>query len=285
LAKIHLLDALSLPGSADRDNDDAMGSTAAIAFVLDGVTSLSDTPLMPGRSDAAWVAHLARDLLLKAPDSLAGNPRALVRGVAEDITHAFENGRMRPPAGRHELPWTTLSLVSVEPGRLNIAYVGDSRILVETGDDCIHNFGTTPSRGSFEARLAQKMQSAGKGIGIEAQRQTVAAELKRAREFVNMPDGYWLLGADARVGDNLLLASLALDGPAIALLATDGFYALVEDYGAYNDRDLVATAQAIGLESLGAQLRRIEEADPVGTTYPRMKKSDDATAVLVRIEP
>lgn len=285
MAKIQLLDSLSLPGSADRENDDAMGSSAAIAFVLDGVTSLSDTPLMSGRSDAAWVAHLARDLLLKAPDLLAGDPRALVRGVAEGITQEFERGRTRPPAGRYELPWTTLSLVSVEPGRLNIAYVGDSRILVETGDDCIHNFGTTPSRGSFEARLAQKMQSAGKGIGIEAQRQTVAAELRRAREFVNMPDGYWLLGADARVGDNLLLASLALDGPAIALLATDGFYALVEDYGAYDDRDLVATAQAIGLEALGAQLRRIEDADPVGKTYPRMKKSDDATAVLVRIEP
>lgn len=282
MAKIELLDALSLPGSADRENDDAMGSTASIAFVLDGVTSLTDTPLMPGRSDAAWVAHLARDLLLAAP---AGEPASLVRGVAEGITQAFEAKRARPPAGRHELPWTTLSLVTVVPGRMDIAYVGDSRILVETGDDCVHNFGTTPSRGSFEARLAQKMVAAGKGIGIDAQRQTVAEELRRARELVNMPHGYWLLGADARVADNLLCSSLALDGPAIALLATDGFYALVEDYGVFDDRDLVATAQAIGLKALGEQLRRIEDADPLGKSYPRMKKSDDATAVLVRIEP
>lgn len=282
MAKIELLDALSLPGSADRENDDAMGSTASIAFVLDGVTSLTDTPLMPGRSDAAWVAHLARDLLLAAP---AGKPASLVRGVAEGITQAFEAKRARPPAGRHELPWTTLSLVTVVPGRMDIAYVGDSRILVETGDDCVHNFGTTPSRGSFEARLAQKMVAAGKGIGIDAQRQTVAEELRRARELVNMPHGYWLLGADARVADNLLCSSLALDGPAIALLATDGFYALVEDYGVFDDRDLVATAQTIGLKALGEQLRRIENADPLGKAYPRMKKSDDATAVLVRIEP
>jgi serine/threonine protein phosphatase PrpC len=285
MARIQLLDSLSLAGSVDRENDDAMGAKSAIAFVLDGVTSLSDTPLMPGRSDAAWVAHLARDLLLKAPDPVAGDIRGLVRSVAEDITREFEAGRVRPPAGRHELPWTTLSLVAVEAGRLNIAYVGDSRILVETGDDCIHNFGTTPSRGSFEARLAQKMVSAGKGIGVDVQRQVVAAELRQARELVNMPHGYWLLGADARVGDNLLQASLALDGPAIVLLATDGFYALVEDYGKYDDRDLIATAQAIGLAALGEELRRIEDADPHGRTFPRMKKSDDATAVLVRVEP
>jgi serine/threonine protein phosphatase PrpC len=285
MARIQLLDSLSLAGSVDRENDDAMGAKSAIAFVLDGVTSLSDTPLMPGRSDAAWVAHLARDLLLKAPDPVAGDIRGLVRSVAEDITREFEAGRVRPPAGRYELPWTTLSLVAVEAGRLNIAYVGDSRILVETGDDCIHNFGTTPSRGSFEARLAQKMVSAGKGIGVDVQRQVVAAELRQARELVNMPHGYWLLGADARVGDNLLQASLALDGPAIVLLATDGFYALVEDYGKYDDRDLIATAQAIGLAALGEELRRIEDADPHGRTFPRMKKSDDATAVLVRVEP
>ena len=39
MAKIELLQALSIPGSPDRDNDDAMGSTSSIAFVLDGVTA------------------------------------------------------------------------------------------------------------------------------------------------------------------------------------------------------------------------------------------------------
>lgn len=285
MARIDLIDALSIPGSPERENDDAMGCNAAIGFVLDGVTSLSDTPLLPGRSDAAWVARLARELLLGAPTSLAGDLRTLVRGVADGITTAFEAQRSRPPSGRHELPWTTLSLVSVEPGRLNMAYVGDSRILVETQDDRIHNIGTTPSRGAFEARLAQKMLSQGKGIGVDALRQTVADELRQAREIVNTLHGYWLLGADALVSDHLAATSLLLDGPAIVLMATDGFYALVEDYKAYDDRDLLATAQAIGLEALATQLRRIENEDPLGQRFARMKKSDDATALLVRIEP
>ncbi|MEQ1754609.1 MAG: protein phosphatase 2C domain-containing protein [Micropepsaceae bacterium] len=285
MAQIELLEALSIPGSPDRENDDAMGTTSSIAFVLDGVTSLVDQPLMSGRSDAAWVAHLARDLMLHHKPGAGGDIQDLIRNVATEITRQFEAQRSRPPSARHELPWTTLSMIGVEPGRINIAFVGDSRVLIEADDDSVHNFGTTPSRGAFETKLAQKMISAGKGIGIEAQRATVQLELRRAREFVNTTEGYWLLGADARVADHLNTASLELRGPATVLLATDGFYALVEDYHRYGDRELIATAQVVGLKTLARELRHLEDADPEGKHHPRMKKSDDATAVLVRVTP
>jgi len=37
-----------------------------------------------------------------------------------------------------------------------------------------------------------------------------------------------------------------------------------------------------GLAALGAQLRAIEAGDAGGDTFPRFKKSDDATALLLR---
>lgn len=285
MARIELLEALSIPGSPDRENDDAMGSTGSIAFVLDGVTSLAEPPLLGGRSDAAWVAHLARDLLLHSSPEAALDLPGLLHSVATRITEEFVSKRSREPVARYELPWTTLSMIAAEPGRIRIAYVGDSRILIETSDDKIHNFGTTPSRGAFEARLARKMIAAGKGMGVDAQRQTVLEELRSVRNIVNTPEGFWLLGADPAVSQHLGLLSLVIDGPAIALLATDGFYALVEDYHRYGDRELIATAQTVGLQALARELRHIEHDDADGKTYPRMKKSDDATAILVRIEP
>jgi len=110
-------------------------------------------------------------------------------------------------------------------------------------------------------------------------------DLRRARDTVNTGRGYWLLGADAAVGPHVTVASIPLTGPATVLLVTDGFYALVEDYKRYGDRELIATAQTLGLSILGRELRHIEDDDPVGAKYPRMKKSDDATALLVRVEP
>src|SRR5689334_24859231 len=63
-----LLDSLSLPGDAAKPNEDAFGHDAVAAVVLDGATPLGD-PLMPGPSDAAWIAQFgARRLLAHLKD-------------------------------------------------------------------------------------------------------------------------------------------------------------------------------------------------------------------------
>lgn len=285
MARIQVIEGLSLPGSPERVNEDALGAGKSIAFVLDGVTGLADTPVMPGKSDAAWASHAARDLLVAHEGT--SDLRTLVGDVARDMTARFEAERLRPPAARYEIPWTTLSMIRVADARLDVAFVGDSRVLVETSDDEVHNFGINPSRSAFETNLAAKMIAARKeqALGVESIRATVLPDLRRSRDTVNTPQGYWLLGPDAAVGAHVSVASLALTGPATVLLATDGFYALVEDYKRYGDRELIATAQTLGLSILGRELRHIEDDDPEGVKYPRMKKSDDATALLVRVEP
>jgi hypothetical protein len=287
MAKIDVIDELSLPGSAERVNEDALGATGTIAFVLDGVTGLADAPLLPGKSDAAWVAGAARDLLLELGQGRAGDLRGLIKLVENGIASRFERERLRVPSERYELPWTTLSLIGITAGTLHLAYLGDSRILVETADGEIHNFGTNPTRSAFEQRLSARVVKERKtsGLGVDAIRATVLPELRRARNTVNSGNGYWLLGAEGDVATHAAVTSLALNGPATVLLSTDGFYALREDYAVFDDRDLIATAQTLGLAQLGAQLRRIEEADATGERYPRMKTSDDATAILVRAEP
>jgi serine/threonine protein phosphatase PrpC len=285
MARIQVIEGLSLPGSPERVNEDALGAGKSVAFVLDGVTGLADTPVMPGKSDAAWASHAARDLLIA--HEATTDIQTLVGDVARDITKRFEAERLRVPSARYELPWTTLSMIRLHDGRLDVGFVGDSRVLVETADDEVHNFGLNPSRSEFETKLAAKMLAARKdeALGTDSIRATVLEDLRRARETVNTGKGYWLLGADAAVGPHVTVASMPLTGPATVLLVTDGFYALVEDYKRYGDRELIATAQTLGLSILGRELRHIEDDDPVGAKYPRMKKSDDATALLVRVEP
>ena len=285
MAQINVIDEISLPGSPERMNEDALGATGTIAFVLDGVTGLADSPLLEGRSDAAWVSATARDLLLKYGPGHGGDLRGLIRVVAEVIAERFLRERLRAPAERYEMPWTTLSMIGITPDVLHIAYLGDSRVVVETADGEIHNFGTNPTRTVFEQRLSARVVAERKGLGIDAIRATVLPELRRARNTVNTVGGFWLLGADPDAAAHAGVTSLALSGPATVLLATDGFYALKDDYQMFDDRDLIASSQALGLVEMAAQVRRIEEGDPLGQRFPRMKKSDDATALLVRVAP
>jgi serine/threonine protein phosphatase PrpC len=285
MAQLRVLDEISLPGSPTRANEDSYGSTGTIAFVLDGVTGLADAPLLAGPSDAAWVAAAARDLFLEYGPGRASDLRGLIRLVAEGIVKRFEHERSRAPAERYELPWTTLSMIGIAGNTLHIAYLGDSRVLVETAEGEVHNFGTHPTRTAFEQRMSAKFVAQGKGIGVEAMRATVLPEMRRIRNTVNTQGGFWLLGADPEAAAHAGVTSLTLSGPATVMLTTDGFYALKEDYEVFDDRDLVATAQTLGFAQMGAQLRRIEDEDPEGKRFARMKKSDDATALLVRVTP
>ena len=285
MAQINVIDEISLPGSPERTNEDALGATGTVAFVLDGVTGLADSTLLGGKSDAAWVSAAARDLLLEYGPGRGADLRGLIRIVADRISERFARERLRAPAERYEMPWTTLSMIGVAPGILHIAYLGDSRVIVETAEGEIHNFGTNPTRTTFEQRLSARVVAERKGLGVEAVRATVLPELRRARNTVNTAGGFWLLGADPEAAAHAGVTSLTLSGPATVLLATDGFYALKDDYHAFDDRDLIATSQTLGLAEMGAQVRRIEEGDPFGERFPRMKKSDDATALLVRVSP
>jgi hypothetical protein len=74
---------------------------------------------------------------------------------------------------------------------------------------------------------------------------------------------------------------LSADEADHLLFASDGFFRLVNVFGAYDEGKLVATALTGGLAALGSELREIESKDPDCLRYPRLRSMDDASAVLM----
>lgn len=135
-------------------------------------------------------------------------------------------------------------------------------------------------QGKCGARAIAKEKNISPAAGLS--RQEFIGHLRKARNFVNS-GGNWLFSPDQRAADHVSHQAIAAPPEGHLLLASDGFLALVGDYGAYNAASLMAAARDKGLAALGKELRAIEEADPSGDQYARFKKSDDATAVLLRI--
>jgi hypothetical protein len=106
--------------------------------------------------------------------------------------------------------------------------------------------------------------------------------LRAARNRINS-GRHWSFSPDAQAADHAAQAHVAAAPGAVVLLATDGFLALASDYGRYTAHTLVEAALTKGLGALGDAVREIEEADPQGHKHPRFKKSDDATAVLLKL--
>jgi hypothetical protein len=107
--------------------------------------------------------------------------------------------------------------------------------------------------------------------------------LRASRNSVNRPGGDWLFAPDVACAGHAKEARVAAAPDSRLLLASDGFLALASDYGRYSPETLFAAAAERGLAALGEELRAIEAGDPEGLRYPRFKRSDDATALLLAL--
>src|SRR5215475_9102898 len=108
-----LLDSISVGGNPAKANEDSFGTEDRAAVVMDGATGLGDN-LMPGKSDAAWLATFgARRLMAYVRDGASA--REVVTAALFDAQTSFEALRKRPPAEKWETPFSSMMLVAEAP--------------------------------------------------------------------------------------------------------------------------------------------------------------------------
>ena len=276
---LELLDQLSLPGDPGKPNEDAFGHDAAAAIVLDGATPLGD-PLMPGNSDAAWIANFGARRLLAHLREGEGARKAL-RGALADTEKSFNALRR----GELEDAWQTpcASMMLAVPGEsgLEFLWFGDCAALLKQDGGAVTVIGETLDKKASESQTAAKAAKANNAAATDrAQHMDV---LRANRNRVNSGT-YWLFSPDAAAAAHVSRRVVKAQPGAHLLLASDGFLALASDYGAYSADSLMAAVMTKGLAALGEELRAIENGDAKGEKFARFKKSDDATALLFAVQ-
>lgn len=276
------LASLSLPGDSAKANEDAFGSSAKAALVMDGATGLGEA-LLPGDSDAAWLARLgAERLMFYLRTGL--KPRIVLNAVFNEVEHAFVTQRKRAPKETYEIPFASMMLVASTDTGFDALWYGDCAALVARPGEPVEVVGEAIAKRALEAeRVAKLAASHGLSPAAGFNRPQYLEALRRARNTVNSERGGWLFGPDARAADHVAERSMVAPVGTRILLLTDGFLALASDYHRYDAQGLMAAVVSQGLEALGSELREIESTDAEGRRYPRFKTSDDATAVLLCI--
>jgi hypothetical protein len=278
---LDVLDSISIPGNPEKPNDDALAHIDGAAVVMDGATGLGDQ-LMPGRSDAAWLAAFgARRLMAYMREG--ATPNEAVTAALFDAQTSFEALRKRPPADTWETPFASMMFVAEDAQGIEALWFGDCAALVKRPDAPVEIVGDALDKRQAEARrVARLSEKHGLSPAAGINRPEYLDALRKARNFVNTGE-HWAFGPDVRAADHV--ASRKIDAPkgTVLLLCSDGFLALASDYNAYDADALVAAAQSKGLEALCEELRSIERGDAEGRKFPRFKTSDDATALLLRV--
>jgi hypothetical protein len=277
-----LLESLSIPSDPAKANEDAFAAGELAAVVFDGATGLGEN-LLPGPSDAAWIAQFgARRLMAHLREG--DEPKDALRHALADAEKSYAGLRKRAPKEVYEIPFASMMFVAADDNGFDALWYGDCAALVLRPDSPLEIVGEAFDKRAAEARRV-KMMAEAKGLAPagELTRAEVLPLIRVGRNKVNSDAGGWLFAPDVRAADHV--AAMHVDAPSgsLVLLCSDGFLALASDYDAYDGPGLIAAAQEKGLQALSLELRAIEESDAEGRKFPRLKKSDDATAILLRL--
>lgn len=276
---LEFVDVLTLSGNPAKPNEDSFAHIENAAAVFDGATGLGEQ-LMPGESDAAWLSQFGVRRLMAHIKTK--RPKDAIRAAMADAENSFRGLRRRAPSATYESPFASMMLVAENAGGMDAFWFGDCGLIVKR--ESAEVIGDTFDKRAMEASRV-KMLADARGLAPAAglNRPEYIHSLRKARNRVNTETGGWLFGPDPRAADHVAHKQIEAPAGAYLLLASDGFLALATDYGKYNADGLMNAALSKGLATLGEELRAIEDSDPEGRKFARLKKSDDATALMLRV--
>lgn len=289
IASLTPLTAATQPGT--KINEDGYGHWPAkaprAAWVLDGVTGINDRALLPGPTDAAWfvaqVQEVLPALLSRAPDMPAAD---LIGALVEELERRQSAAWLDAGgADGRETPAASFTLVRLIGADIEVLRLGDCLVLLETADGAV-TVMDHPVLAAIEAETRSALLTL-RAQGITDPKQAFAAMMPRLRAERlrrNLPDGYGVLAAERSCLAMMHLDRIPAQSVRRILLASDGYYRLVDHYGAASDAQLVRHTAERGAEAMLQQLRGIEAEDPLAMRYPRLKIADDATALLLAVD-
>ena len=283
--QLEVVDSLSDPAKPGGENEDRIGWNATAAFVIDGATSLGDPIIAPPQSDAAWIAEWARERMAAelAPDR---SLREVVRGLCTAARTRFFT-KADPDVERYRHPSASFQSLRLTDGGLEIAGLGDCSLFLRDGTGALtRHSGLRAGRSGEQSSARMAINRMGglnaEGEGFRDAETLAALRISRARH--NTEGGVWTLGIHPDAGDHVHIEMPEVRLPALALLCSDGFADIVDNYALHTAAALMDRAERDGLGPLLAEIRRIERhIDPNGLQFPRYKRSDDASAILVKL--
>lgn len=262
------------PGSADRENEDWVGSAAGVVVVLDGVSAPGGSPCEHG--PAWYVRQLGPALLEAAADRGRDVRSALAEAICEVAGCHPECDRDSPGT-----PAAAVGILRSEGERVSYLVLADVTLVLANAASEMHV--VTDDR--VEHALDPQLRAAALSLplGRTEQRKAVRAMSIDQLARRNTPGGYWVAASDPVAADEAVVASVPRAHLHEALLMTDGVSPLVTAYGMTSWEQLMDMARSHGPDAVIERVRDVETGDPAGDRWPRFKVSDDAALAHVPV--
>ncbi len=305
---------------------------APFGVLLDGASDLCGFKLFSDiwGSDARWLSHTTGNAACAELERGASIEDALEAGVSTARRELEERtGQKIDDIEPDAIPSATVAVARALPAVVELAWLGDSPLVVKFADsgradafvDSLradakeqatrtHATVVVLSSNDLAALDAQSKQamverSRGQNMSGAEKREAISDILKKNRQMINKPGGYWNLDPTGKGLPHLNKVTVAPEDIEAIAAFSDGFYAAFETYkiteldaflASATEADSAGKADARHCASeagctnpmgetcataLLEQIRAVEGADPDFNRFTRFKISDDASMFLL----
>ena len=279
---LDLIEAVSDKGGAV--NEDVYGYSGNAAWVLDGATGLADRQLLSPVSDGRAYVDVLSASLHTLFATQTGPLSEVVEMAIRKVSDKFLPTLKKREAKTYEMPSAAMAMVRIRDGLLELAVLGDCRVLVQMGADVVWLPHYSPLE-ALDRRLIEQISALHRQgiVNPDEVRKRMLDRFRAQRSTMNTPEGYWALSFSLEAAAHLQTETVKSSRARHVLLVSDGFYRLVDTLHRFDPPGLLAAAVEGGLEPLVRRLRELERTDPDCVAWPRLKPQDDASAVLLSI--
>ena len=260
-------------GAPGTDNEDYVVAAPNLLIVLDGATVRTDTGCRHG---VTWYVRKLGTALISTADEASDLQTALSNAIRNVATLHPECDLSHPGT-----PSAAAAIVRIEDEYVRYLVLGDIYVVVDAGDKS--PLVVTDNR--VDATATEARDEADKWpIGSPEKREALIAMKHGELAARNVAGGYWISAADPTVTTHAITGTIARTNIRRIAMLSDGAARLVTLFQRYTWSDVLDTLVRNGPADLLNHVRSLEDSDPMGETYPRNKKSDDASILVVSTE-
>lgn len=277
--KFSIHDSISIAGN--KINEDIVYVTDTYGWVIDGATGLNNKNLTGSISDAHWFVNEWTNYLKENISDNGTSIKEIIFKGIDYISNKFYQITTSKYFDKVDFPSASIVVIRINNNKIEYFLLGDCTLVVQNSDGkSLFIKQNLLDKLENKAKIEMAKLMFNKGMNFVEARQGINSLLVKHRLLKNTPDGYWILEFDKNAVENSLCGCLDFSEYKKALLMSDGFSAIFDNYNYVDGNNIISIVENQGLQQIYRVIRFIEEEDSDILNFPRFKKSDDASAVI-----
>ena len=280
---IYLSDSVCAEGDAKKPNEDLIITENGLFVVLDGATGLGRQVMSEVETDACWFVKEFGKRVTGHWFEWHDFGAALNLSISEleKLMHEI-SGKIK--IKDYEIPSAGMAAVVVEDDLVVSYRTGDCQVYLANTRGAGPVFPESPLE-RLDSEIMEILSEHIRAGDSHAQaKEKILPRMQALRASMNQDGGYAVLSPDTNCLGHVQRQTIDVTKPGYLLLTTDGFSVVLDKFNRYSIEELFERLSATGLQGLLDEIREIENTDPNLERYPRLKISDDASALLLKME-